>query len=263
MSLFIAIWFFIFGAIIGSFLNVVVNRLETGESLGGRSHCPHCKKTLRWFDLVPIFSYLMLRAKCRHCKKRISIQYPLVEFLTAVLFLSVFLAVPDISLRVFLLPITAFLVAITAYDTKHTIIPDEFVYPFIFLSGCALFFHQGHFGMPGWWALAAGPLLFLPFFLIWFFSGGRAMGFGDAKLAWGIGWLLGPFGGFSAIIIATWAGAAYGVAAVYLPRLLHRFALFDRMSVRTMESEIPFAPFLIFGLYLVLFTGWNPINLFL
>ncbi len=82
---------FVLGAVMGSFGNVVVLRGEKRESLGGRSHCPHCKTTLRWTDLVPVLSFLMLRGRCRACKAPISWQYPLVEGASGVLFLLAFL----------------------------------------------------------------------------------------------------------------------------------------------------------------------------
>ena len=85
------IFMFFLGLIAGSFLNVVICRLETGETMvSGRSHCPRCGHILAWYDLVPVFSFLMLKGKCRYCGKPISIQYPMVEMATGILFLSIF-----------------------------------------------------------------------------------------------------------------------------------------------------------------------------
>lgn len=80
---------FIFGAVIGSFLNVCIYRIPRGESIAfPPSHCTNCKKEIKWYDLIPIISYIFLRGKCRYCKEKISIRYPMVEFITAVLFLT-------------------------------------------------------------------------------------------------------------------------------------------------------------------------------
>src|SRR3989338_6713472 len=89
MSLFFTAVIFILGLCIGSFLNVVILRLEKSESIGGRSYCPHCKHPLTWFDLIPVFSFLFLGGKCRYCKAKISWQYPMVEIGTAVIFLLI------------------------------------------------------------------------------------------------------------------------------------------------------------------------------
>src|SRR3989344_3387555 len=86
-----SIFVFLFGLIVGSFLNAVIYRLQKGESaLEGRSYCPHCKHILAWYDLIPLASFAMLAGKCRYCGKRISLQYPLVELATAVVFVSIF-----------------------------------------------------------------------------------------------------------------------------------------------------------------------------
>src|SRR3989344_4234135 len=97
MTIFVTTFFFVFGAIIGSFLNVIILRYNTGlsqkNSIGfsGRSHCFSCGKNIKWYDLVPVLSFLFLKGRCRHCKSKISIQYPLVEFITGILFLATFL----------------------------------------------------------------------------------------------------------------------------------------------------------------------------
>ena len=91
MNLIFSFFIFIFGLCIGSFLNVVVLRLEKGEGfVSGRSYCPHCKHNLAWFDLIPVASFLFLGGSCRYCSAKISWQYPLVEIATAAVFLLIF-----------------------------------------------------------------------------------------------------------------------------------------------------------------------------
>jgi leader peptidase (prepilin peptidase)/N-methyltransferase len=91
MNFLIILIFFAFGTIIGSFLNVVIYRTNTGKSLLGRSACMSCKKRLAWYELVPIFSFIFLNGRCGHCKTRISYQYVLVEFLTGLVFALIYL----------------------------------------------------------------------------------------------------------------------------------------------------------------------------
>lgn len=221
---------FVLGLIVGSFLNVVGLRLNSGISLGGRSSCHSCGKTLKWYELIPIFSFIFLRGRCKDCHARISPQYPLIELWTGLIFMTV----PYIAISVFCI-----YVAITIYDVRHKIIPDSLVYIAIFLSIAVRSMSGG--SDLDW---LAGPILFLFFALVWLLSSGRAMGFGDAKLALSIGLLLGAPLGFSAIILAFWIGAAVGM-----------ILLLKRAKDITMKSELPFAPFMILGAWLSIILG--------
>jgi prepilin signal peptidase PulO-like enzyme (type II secretory pathway) len=242
-------WFFVFGLIVGSFLNVVIYRYNTGQGIGGRSRCFSCGRGLRWFELIPVVSLLLQRGRCRHCGSKISIQYLLVELLTGILFLAAYLKVgllwPDISL---LLLIFSALVVIAVYDLRHKIIPDGVVYTFSFLAILLTRFQTLY--------LIAGVGLFLFFASLWLVSGGRWMGFGDAKLALGIGFMLGPILGVSAVIVAFWSGALWGLGLMLLS---HTGRLLRGGKSFTMKSELPFAPFLILGLLWTYFTGFNVI----
>ena len=238
---------FIFGTVIGSFLNVVSLRFNTGTGIGGRSKCMSCGTTLTWKELIPIFSFTVQKGACKKCRSKISWQYPLVEFMAGALFVLVFMTFPPTSL---LSGLTTFiyivasclLVVISAYDIKHKIIPDQFVYTFILLSlinlcvGGVSWLH-----VPSIPALIAGPLLALPFAFLWWVSKGKWMGLGDAKLVLGIGWFLGLSWGVNALILAFWIAAA--VSVVWM------LATYKRFKSRT---EIPFGPYLILGMYLVL-----------
>jgi leader peptidase (prepilin peptidase)/N-methyltransferase len=148
------------------------------------------------------------------------------------------------------------LLAILVYDLKHKIIPDRFSLIFALLSGTTLLLRLkwglvapefvsvlGVSILP-WMHLLAAPLIALPFAALWFFSGGRAMGLGDAKLAWGIGWFLGISGGISAVVFAFWCALFPSIVLLLLPN--KRF---------TMKSEIPFAPFLVLGTLIVYAWG--------
>jgi prepilin signal peptidase PulO-like enzyme (type II secretory pathway) len=186
-NLYFGFLFFIFGTIIGSFLNVLVLRYNTGVSVTrGRSFCFSCGKKLSWLELVPILSFLLQKGKCRGCKSKISWQYPLVELLTGILFLGVFLKfggfnglLNNLSAMIIALISMAVLLSITVYDIKHKIIPDGLVIVFALLALLnILVVNHTHFI----WFLLAGPLLALPLFLIWLVSSGKWMGLGDPKL---------------------------------------------------------------------------------
>jgi leader peptidase (prepilin peptidase) / N-methyltransferase len=234
------------GLIIGSFLNVVILRMNTGRSyVTGRSKCARCARTLAWYELIPVFSYLGLRGKCRTCNTSISHQYPIVELLTGISFLILytkivlpaFFAPLSILTFAFLCVIAGILIVITIYDLKHKIIPDQMVYSFILLSLISIAWKE--FTIPEYSFFAAllnGLFLALPFFLLWYLSKGRLMGFGDVKLALGIGWLLGLQQGFAALLLAFWIGGIFGLGLLAVSRK------------HSMKSQIPFGPFLILGM---------------
>ncbi len=140
------IFIFLFGAAIGSFLNVVILRLHSGRTLGGRSQCPHCHHTLATLDLIPILSYLLLSGKCRYCGHKLSIQYPLVELTAAILFTIAFLSwgqaafgcqtlIPqcltpvNLSSLIFNLFLVSVLIVISVYDLKWGLVPDKIILP--------------------------------------------------------------------------------------------------------------------------------------
>lgn len=247
---------FFFGLIVGSFLNVVIYRYNTGMGLvTGGSKCLACAKQLRWYELVPVCSFLLQRGQCRRCLSKISWQYPLVELATGLLFwlsLRVFGLAPVLPLY---LVIMSLLVVITVYDLRHKIIPDGLVYTFISLSLLPVLISADWSLI--WSHVLGGGLLFLFFFLLWRVSDGRWMGFGDAKLAVGVGFLLGLSGGVSAIVLAFWIGALVGV---FLLALSHWRWGQKRFN---MKSEIPFAPFIVLGLLLNLLYHLNVASLFI
>ena len=139
LEILINIFVVIFGLCVGSFLNCVIYRLEEKKSLSGRSFCPHCKHTLSWLDLFPVFSWLFLVGKCRYCKEKISIQYPLVEIANAGLFLAIFVLTPHYTFLailnlIFIFYIASSLVVIFVYDLKHYLIPDKVLFPAIVVA---------------------------------------------------------------------------------------------------------------------------------
>lgn len=252
---------FVLGLIFGSFINVLVIR-RGARSLGGRSECFSCGADIRWYDNVPLVSYLVLKGRCRTCSSRISLQYPLVEGATGALFAGIGSAYvssatsldPAIVLDGLLaLAIGGLFVAIAAYDMRHTIIPDGWAYLSGLLALVLALLERGA-GEGVLITLSAGPIAALPLLALWAVSGGRWMGLGDAKLALSIGWILGAYTGLVAVFFAFILGAALSLPLIALSSagwktFVSRFTP-TRLSEKlvlgfTMKSEVPFGPFLI------------------
>jgi leader peptidase (prepilin peptidase) / N-methyltransferase len=245
---------FIFGLIVGSFLNCVIYRLEKEESfLFGRSYCPRCKKILKAIDLIPVLSFLFLRGNCRYCKKKISWQYPLVELGNAFLFVlffqhfNFFLPGFNFLAFIFYLAISCFLVVIFVYDLKHFLIPDKIIFPAI---GLALIYNLFNFNNLLFNFLPSALAGFLFFLIIYLVSQGRWLGFGDVKLVF----LLGLFLGFPNILVGLFLsftiGAIIGIGLIIL-------------KSKNLKSEVPFAPFLVVGSFIAFFWGEKILNWYL
>jgi len=278
---------FLFGISLGSFLNVIIYRLPKDEKISGRSRCPHCKKVICWYDLIPVFSFIMLSGKCRYCHQKISLQYPLVEIATGILFLLIFnfqfspqdpaKAGPTgqaIFNIIYLWLIACFLVVIFVVDLKHYIIPDKIIYPAIGIAflyqvifnfqfspkeslrlptGQAIFnkFSISNFQITNFYPPILSALGAAAFFLvIVLVSHGHWMGLGDVKLAGFMGLFLGWPNILMALFLAFGLGAIIGLGLVILGK-------------KKFKSEIPFGPFLVAGTLLALFWGKNLIDWYL
>ena len=234
------------GACLGSFAYVLSTRLHIGQHIArGRSKCASCARTLSFSDLIPIFSFLLLRGRCRTCGSVLNPMYFFVELFTALLFV-IFLFAFGITLA--LIPALlsgVFLVALLAYDIRHTVIPDVLVWSFTLLAFLtALLFTTSPSHLFATVIVALGIAAALG--AIWFLSKGRAIGLGDAKLALGLSLLVGYPASISGIVLSFWVGAVVGLALlVLLPEKFQR------------KTEIPFAPFLIIGFLIPLAFGWN------
>lgn len=257
----VMVWFFLLGCIIGSFLNVVIYRMHTGKTLGGRSRCLSCGSVLNALHLVPVLSYLILRGRCAHCSARISAQYVLVELATGAAFMLVAVLIADPFARALHMLLAAVFVVIIVYDLRHTVIPDEAT---LAAFGVVLLMAlHGVWQGDAWEVLALrviGALAgFLFFAGLWYVSGGRWIGFGDAKLALPLGFLVSWPDVASALVLSFWLGAGISLILLSLQWLLRRGQARLRFIPRslTMKSEIPFAPFLILGFLLTYFFSFN------
>jgi leader peptidase (prepilin peptidase)/N-methyltransferase len=249
---------FTFGAILGSFLNVVLYRLHTGKSLNGRSHCMSCGKTLTWYELFPIFSYIVQRGRCRGCSAHIPSRYLLVELLTGVSFVITWhLFSTNPILLVLYSILILILILILVYDVRHTIIPDELT---LMVCGVAVGFLGYGYAVSKsltvvWESLLAG--LFAGAFLggLWLVSKGRWIGLGDAKLAFPFGVMVGLSGVFSMMVLSFWIGMVVSLVLLGIERILKKGKtnLHFLATPLTIKSEVPFAPFLIAGFLSVQF----------
>jgi leader peptidase (prepilin peptidase) / N-methyltransferase len=264
------IFVFIFGAIIGSFLNVVILRWNSGKTVLGRSGCFSCGKELKWYELFPIFSFLFLNGKCSSCKARISIQYPLVELASGLLFVFLFVRIFDSFDFVSLFDVRylwfalscvlwSSLLVVAVYDIRHQIIPNFFSLVF-FITAILITWIESIIGGNAlirdhiFGALIVGGFLFL----VWLVTRGRGMGFGDVKLAVSIGLYLGVAEGLSAMAFAFWIGAVYALTMLgwsrYSPKTGKNQLSLAKKQL-TMKSKVPFGPFLIIGTFLALAFG--------
>ncbi len=266
---------FVLGTIIGSFINVVSLRYNTGMPISnGRSKCFNCSITLKWYEMIPLVSFFFLRGKCKSCSLPISLQYPLVELLSGLVFLGIVFrqiqlwpmytgfgdgALYSTLFFVYYALVFSILMVIMIYDMWHKVIPNSFVYAFILLSLLKLgvFLYIQDFAMiPLDWLDLLTPLfLSLPFALLWLISGGKWIGFGDAKLVFGIGALLGFVFGVGAVVLGFWLGAIWSIGMLIMQR-------FGKKKGRvSMTTEVPFAPFLIIATMIVFFWRLDVVGL--
>jgi len=253
------IYFFVLGLVVGSFLNVVILRYNTGKTCSGRSGCMSCKTQLTWKELIPVCSFLFQKGKCKTCKTKLSLQYPLVELSTGILFtlnlwywLSKALSFPHLIISVGITTcILALMIVIFVYDVRHKIIPDLFSFTAWGLSVVfvvmQLMLNIIPTNIGAFLYVLTGLFFYFIIWSIWKVSKGRMIGLGDAKLLLSIGTLLGLVYGTSAIFISVWIGTLY---ALYI--LLKQY-LSKRGKHITMKTEIPFGPFLIIGFLIVYF----------
>lgn len=249
---------FVFGAIIGSFLNVVVERLPQAERIAwSRSHCPRCKKILAWWELMPLVSFFILKRRCSKCRAPISWRYFVGEAVTAVSWSVIGgILLERGTLLAFSvgLGLVTLLVLLLLYDARHRLLPDRFILPALGLAmvwaGLELNPSQSIF-MPIFNGASAASFLtsveaalgaFLFFLLLYVLTRGQGMGLGDVKLAGVLGFMAGWPAILDVLMVAFGIGAITGIMYIALGK-------------RTLRSAIAFGPFLISAALVVL--GWQ------
>ncbi len=242
---------FVLGLAIGSFLNVLIDRLPRNKSIVGRSRCDFCKKQLTAKDLIPVFSYLTLKGKCRYCRRKLSLQYPLIELLTGFIFVFswLYLPVTDTILKIVYLGLISTLIVVFLADWKYHIIPD--LIQVTLLIFCIVILYLQPASQPVFWLdhLRSGVIVMLPILLIYLVTKGKGMGFADVKLAFIIGFFLQLTAGLYAIYFAFVSGAIYGIFLIILKK-------------KKMKDSIAFGPFLALGFVLMIFFGPSIISFF-
>lgn len=240
---------FVFGLIIGSFLNAVIWRLHSGKSiLAASSECPACGHSLSFLDLVPVVSFFALGRKCRYCKRPISWQYPLVEIFTGLAFVLIALPPPFLPHQwggieggglatYYLLLTTCFLLLIFVYDLKHYLILDKVVFPAALLA----LLYQGYQG--NWTQALIGAAALSGFFgFLYFVSRGRWIGFGDVKLGVFLGFLVPWPQTIVLFFLAYFLGALVSVPLLLAAR-------------KKWSSRLPFGAFLTVAAFVAMLWG--------
>jgi len=265
---------FILGLIIGSFLNVLIYRLPRGQDIiKKRSYCPKCKKILSWYELIPVLSFIIQRGRCLKCKAKISYQYIFIELLTGLLFLFTYINLTNqfatssssISSQIlssnfqtlyfalniiYYFYIISIFITIAAIDLKTFFIPDVLVIPAVIISFIYQIIQLPNYPITQFFNLLISSIAIFFFFgALHFFSKGKAMGFGDAKLGLLIGLFL-PFPlNIFAIMLSFIIGGIFGI-------ILMIFKKVDKKSI------IPFGPFMVLGALLTFFLPQLIKNIF-
>jgi len=244
-----------FGLAVGSFLNVVILRFDELKTIWlSRSHCPKCKKELRWRDLIPFFSYIFLWGKCRYCKKPISYQYPVVEGFTGLIFAIIFWQYGFSWEGLILAIIICIMIVIATYDLLHSEIPDTLSYLAIFFSLGLIFYRlgvNGHLNYSNDYINYAQAILIGGGFLglLVLASREKWMGRGDILLGVLMGLLLSFSNVLTGMFIAFVLGSIVGLILI-------------AAKYKTMKDAVPFGPFLILGTLVAFFWGGDLVNLY-
>lgn len=229
------VYIFMIGAVIGSFLNVCIYRIPKGESVSfPSSHCPVCKERIKWYDNIPIASYIALGGKCRVCKSKISIQYPIIEAINGILFLLIYLkfGISLISIKYFIF--VSILLVLSMIDLKSYFLPDSLTFSLIVL-GMAFSFLAG---FPIELSFVGASTYAFPFLIIYGFGEyifkKEALGFGDIKLAAGIGAFIGYTGFYN---LYLWFTITFVLGSIISLTLIG-------LKIKERKEQIPFAPYL-------------------
>lgn len=236
----IPILIFLVGLVLGSFLNVIIYRINDLRSvITGRSYCPACKTQLKWYDLIPVISFMLLKTRCRYCGTKISWQYPIVEVVTAAAMFLLYLMFGLSSSFVFYAVVFLILGVVFVHDLKTKLVPEEFVWVALVLT----LLGGWYFGGFSFWNSILGGMIAGGFpALLVLVSREQWMGAGDIKLAVILGLLLGYPLAIAGLFIAFVLGSIVGLVLIGLKQ-------------KKMQDQLPFAPFLITATFISLICG--------
>ncbi len=241
---------FIFGAAIGSFALVVSDRYRVKSFWGGRSQCMSCAKELTWQENIPVVSYLLQRGKCKGCKSKFSSLYLWVEILSGLSVSALVLTLQSLTtntnyqlgLLIFFSILIVLSIVVTVYDIRHTVVPFEAVTIMIVMGIVATIVRQYIYGF-NLYDFMSGIIIALPFALLHLISRGRWVGAGDILVYAAFGFIFGLPIASSGFFYSVWIGAFVSLALMSLHKKDYN-----------LKSEIPFAPFIILGMFLAFFT---------
>jgi leader peptidase (prepilin peptidase)/N-methyltransferase len=240
---------FVIGICVGSFVNVCIYRLPRNkQAIAGRSFCPKCKKTIRWFDNLPLISFLLLNGKCRKCHKSISLEYFFVELIAGIGFLLIYLSSYNYHAIIFLSVLFILYLIIFFIDLKHSIIPDSLNFSIMVLAIFknflpnfnTSFIHDINQSIIG--GIVGYLSIWIIIYLYRIIKKIEGMGLGDAKLMTGIGLLF----GWQSIPFVLFVSAVLGLILV-IPSLISK--------KKNLRSEIPFGPFIITACFIYFMCG--------
>ena len=235
---------FLYGLLIGSFLNVCVYRIPREENIAyPASHCPNCNTNLKWYNLIPIFSFIVQRGKCGYCREEISFQYPIVELLNTILYLLIYFKFSLTLEFFFYAVIFSILIIITLIDLKEMIIPDILVILILVITIVyKIFSYILYNKSPQFLNSIGGLVLSSLLFSIIILASQGGMGGGDLTLIGSLGFILGTKKIFLTIFLSFILGAIISV-----------FLLITKIKGR--KDPIPFGPFIILGFFITVFWG--------
>lgn len=245
----------ILGLIFGSFTNVLIARVPAGQSINGRSACPKCGHQIRWYDNVPLLSWLVLHGRCRDCAAPIAVRYPLVEALGGAGL--VLLGIGHGLDRVLPLLCVTYLVtlALAFIDLDTMLLPNVFTYPLaLFSVGYLAFLWGAGDGALAKQGLIAAGLYTGFFLLLYILTGGRGLGFGDVKLAPSLGAVIGVTAGISAVPVGLGASFILGGLPAAVLMVLGKLKR---------KTAIPFGPLLILGAWIAVLAGHAIVSTYL
>ncbi len=232
----------VYGILIGSFLNVLIVRIPKSEDfVKTRSHCISCNYTLKWYDLVPVFSYLALGGKCRKCGRKISIRYPLVEIINGLMYAFIYYRFGLTSYGIVACIMFSTLLVISLIDLDEMIIPNKLVIFILIVASIYTIIDKNYLDHIIGFFLVSSILLFI----VVVTKG--AMGMGDVKLMAVSGLLLGAYNIFLALIVASVVGSIVSITLLALKKI-------------NRKNKVPFGPFLSFGIMVAIVFGEQIIN---
>ena len=264
MQTYFTIIVFLFGMLLGSFYNVVGYRIPNNMSIvKPNSFCPKCRHELKWYELIPVFSFLIQKGRCRQCKSRISLFYPIMELTTGILFAASYLVFGFSFEFVMSILVVSFLIIVIVSDTNFLIIPDEITVFFLLITLLVQFIFKGYSFVLS--SILYGAFMFSMMYIVMLLGKKilkeEALGGGDVKLMFFVGIILNVVTPIVLTDLLTWWYLINGFFHVFLASCLAApFAVFSVVSKK--GRAIPFGPFILASLFIIYIFSFDIITFF-